>query len=48
MRKNSTVRLRLISTEINELSKMSDTQLRSLGITREQITAYVLQDNAEE
>lgn len=33
--------------EIRELNAMSDGELRSLGIRRDQITAYVLQENAE-
>jgi hypothetical protein len=32
---------------INELSAMSDGELRRLGITRSQITAYVLQETAD-
>ncbi len=34
--------------QINELSRMSDAELSELGITRDQIVAYVLQENAED
>lgn len=33
--------------EIRDLSAMSDGELRALGIRRDQITAYVLQENSE-
>ena len=32
--------------EIRELNSRSDAELRALGITRDQITAYVLNENA--
>jgi len=32
--------------EIRELNNRSDAELRALGITRDQITAYVLNENA--
>ncbi|GEM_PF-4642457 len=33
--------------EIRELNAMSDGELRSMGITRDQITAYVLSESDE-